>query len=119
MPSTSSLPKRLHNDGFRNILAECLIQRWNGRTDTSKTGVLAYTLEDPKEQITVQLFPEQLALINLLGEVHPSEREYMTRDEAFAMLRETAQVDFGEDIEKWQAWVNEKYADVPSKVDCD
>lgn len=68
---------------------------------------------------TMQLFPEQLALINLRGEVHPSEREYMSREEAFAMLRETAPVDFGEDIEKWQAWVDEKYSDVPRKVDCD
>lgn len=66
----------------------------------------------------MQLFPEQLALINLRGEVHPSEREFMTRDEAFAMLRETAEVDFGEDVEQWEKWVEKKYADVPKKEDC-
>jgi len=50
----------------------------------------------------MQLFPEQLALINCRGEVHPPEREYMTREESFAMLRETATVDYGEDIAKWE-----------------
>lgn len=67
----------------------------------------------------MQLFPEQLAIINLRGEVHPSEREYMSRTEAFQMLRETGEVDFGEDIDKWEQWVNSKYADVPKKEECD
>ncbi len=67
----------------------------------------------------MQMFPEQLALINLRGEVHPSEREYMTKEEAFQMLRETCDEDFGEDIDKWEAWVERKYAAVPKKEECD
>jgi len=67
----------------------------------------------------MQLFPEQLALINCRGEVHPPEREYMTREEYFAMLRETATVDYGEDIAKWKQWVKEKYANRGRKMNCD
>jgi hypothetical protein len=92
----------------------------NGRTGIFKIGEHVFTSDvDRGKDDIMQLFPEQLALINLRGEVHPSEREYMTREEAFEMLRETAEVDFGEDVEKWEEWVKDKYADVPTKEDCD
>jgi hypothetical protein len=67
----------------------------------------------------MQLFPGQLAIINLRGQVHPSEREFMTKEEAFQMLRENCEKDFGDDIDKWEAWVNQKYADVPKLDECD
>ena len=67
----------------------------------------------------MQMFPEQLALINLRGEVDPSEPEYMTKEEAFQMLRETCDEEFGEDVSKWEEWVERKYADVPKKEECD
>ena len=48
----------------------------------------------------MQLFPDQLAIANLRNELRQSERGFMTKDEAFQMLREDAEVDFGEDIDK-------------------
>ena len=66
----------------------------------------------------MQLFPDQLAIANLRNELRQSERGFMTKDEAFQMLREDAEVDFGEDIDKWKEWVKRKYADLPKPEEC-
>lgn len=66
----------------------------------------------------MQLFPDQLAIANLRNELLQSERGFMTKDEAFQMLREDAEVDFGEDIDKWEEWVKRKYADLPKPEEC-
>ena len=65
----------------------------------------------------MQLFPGQLALLNLRGEVHPSEREFMTQQEALQMLREISSEDFGNYIHKWEEWVEREYSNVPRKDD--
>ena len=60
------------------------------------------------------MFPDQLAILNLRGKVHPSEREYMEKEAAFRVLRECCDEDYGEDIDKWEEWVNQKFSDLPA-----
>lgn len=58
----------------------------------------------------MQLFPGELALANLRGEISEDERGQMSRESAFALLREVSGLDFGENIEKWEKWVQQEYA---------
>lgn len=66
----------------------------------------------------MQMFAEQLAIHNLQGKVDPSRREYMSKAEAFQVLRELCEEDFGDDVQKWTDWVELKYARL-SKAKCD
>lgn len=65
----------------------------------------------------MQLFPSELALANLLGQFHPGDRAFCSREEALNELRELSGCDFGDDIELWIEWVIEDMAPIrPPKV---
>lgn len=63
----------------------------------------------------MQLFPDELGLANLKGEISEDERGFMPKHEAYAWLKELSGKDFGLDVEAWAAWVRENAADRPSK----
>lgn len=57
----------------------------------------------------MQLFPGELALACLKGEISEDERGFATREEALEILRELSGLDFGDDVSAWEQWVNKKY----------
>lgn len=63
----------------------------------------------------MQLFPDELALANLKGEISEDERGFMPKCHAYAWLKELSGKDFGLDVEAWAEWVRENAADRPSK----
>ena len=38
----------------------------------------------------------------------------MEKEAAFRVLRECCDEDYGEDIDKWEEWVNQKFSDLPA-----
>ncbi len=61
----------------------------------------------------MQLFPTELALANLKGEISPDERGHCSKEEAYEELKWLSGEDFGLDIELWETWVLE---DLRSRV---
>lgn len=64
----------------------------------------------------MQLFPEELALANLKGEIPEDERGFSSKQEAYEFLKELSGIDLGLDIEAWADWVRGKMTDRPSKL---
>lgn len=64
----------------------------------------------------MQLFPNELALANLKGEIPEDERGFCTVDEAVEWLKELSGLDFGRDVAKWEEWVREQNKHIPSKL---
>lgn len=65
----------------------------------------------------MQLFPDELALANLKGEVSADERGHMSREDAYAMLKELSGKDFDGDIAAWEDWVERRKKERPSKYE--
>lgn len=47
--------------------------------------------------------------MNLLGQVEKDSPEFMTSEEAWRALREDCPFDFGDDLRKWEEWVDDMY----------
>jgi hypothetical protein len=60
----------------------------------------------------MNLFPGQLAFLNLQGGIEKDERGYMSKEEAIARLQELSGLGFGDDSTAWEAWVSEHYESV-------
>ena len=58
----------------------------------------------------MNLFPGQLALLNLQGGVEEDERGYMKKKEAISSLQQLSGLCLGDDPAAWEAWVHEHYA---------
>ena len=58
----------------------------------------------------MNLFPGQLALLNLRGGIEEDERGYMSKEEALARLQGLSGLSLGDDPAAWEGWVREKYA---------
>ena len=44
-------------------------------------------------------------LLNFKGEIEKGRREYLPKNEAYQSLKLHTGQDFGDDIEKWEAWI--------------
>ena len=64
----------------------------------------------------MQLFPNELALANLKGEISEDERGFCSADEAVEWLKELSGLDFGKDVAKWEEWVCKQNKNIPSKL---
>lgn len=62
----------------------------------------------------MQMFPQELALANLMGLMPEDERGYSTREQAYEHLKEMSGEDFGYDVEMWALWV--ECLGLPSKT---
>ena len=60
----------------------------------------------------MRLKPYQILLYNLKEKFHPDDgatrRIYMTKEDAYNMLKTLTEQDFGYDVEKWEEWLKEK-----------
>jgi hypothetical protein len=56
------------------------------------------------------LFPDELALANLRGEISSDERGYMPHEEAYAWLKKMSNEDFGDNTAAWADWVERQKA---------
>lgn len=65
----------------------------------------------------MRLFPEEVALANLKGEIPEDERGFMPKDEAYDWLKELSGLDFGRDVEAWSEWVRKKAMERPAKFE--
>ena len=65
----------------------------------------------------MRLYPEEIALANLKGEFPEDERGFMAKEEAYDWLKELSGQDFGDDEKAWEAWVQEKMAERPPKLE--
>ena len=59
--------------------------------------------------MTMRLFLPELAILNLTRKVSRDDPEYMPDEEAWQVLREEGSVDFGDDLAKWAAWVDQEF----------
>jgi hypothetical protein len=59
----------------------------------------------------MSLFPDELALANLKGQIPEDERGYSPREEAYASLKEMSGEDYGDDVEAWTRWVESQKAE--------
>jgi hypothetical protein len=54
-----------------------------------------------------RLTPEQRAILNLRGEIPEGTMAYLTREDAYALLKKHTNQDFGYDADKWEKWIEE------------
>ena len=52
-----------------------------------------------------QLTPLELLLVNLKGEIQQRQRGYLPKEQAYEALKFHTGQDFGDNIEKWEAWI--------------
>ncbi len=55
----------------------------------------------------MQMFPKELGLANLKGELSPDERGFMPVEAAYQFLKKLSGLDFGYDVERWTKWVDD------------
>lgn len=56
-------------------------------------------------------------LLNLKGEIEERRREYLPREDAYRSLKLHTGQDFGDDIEKWEAWIKTNPKSVKAQRD--
>lgn len=56
----------------------------------------------------MKLRPEELFFYCLDGTLKEGEMGYMPKGKALELLKKTSGEDFGDDLDKWHAWVEEK-----------
>jgi hypothetical protein len=70
----------------------------------------------PSEEVSVSLFPIELALENLKGTFSRNSRDFMSKQEAYEWLKELSGEDFTmEDIHRWTKWVEKEMERHPPK----
>ncbi len=54
-------------------------------------------------------------LLNLKGEIEPRRREYLPKKEAYQQLKLHTGQDFGDDVDRWQQWIQNHPRSVRAK----
>lgn len=52
-----------------------------------------------------RLTPLQLLLANLRGDFQEGQREFKSKEEAYARLKKLTGKDFGIDVSRWERWI--------------
>lgn len=64
----------------------------------------------------MRLTDQEILIANLRGGIHPRAREYMTKEEAYEILKEITHQDFGYDAEQWEAWCKQNEEEVVTGI---